>query len=83
MSTTVMRGRTESSGGGETQSATPRILAAELGQRQRRDPAKEERGEERRELEEAGGIGHMELRGDGGALFSDERGGTDTSELAE
>ena len=72
MSTPAGHGRTESPGGGETQTATPRILAAEPGQRQRTDPETEERGGERGELEEAGAAVHMERRGGGGTLVDDD-----------
>ena len=72
MSTPVVQGRAKSPGGGETQTATPRILAAEPGQRQRTDPETEERGGERGELEEAGAAVHMERRGGGGTLVDDD-----------
>ena len=72
MSTPAGHGRTESPGGGETQTATPRILAAEPGQRQRKDRGKEERGGERGEMEEAGVADHMERRGGGGTLVDDD-----------
>ena len=72
MSTPAVHGRAKSPGGGETQTATPRILAAEPGQRQRTDPETEERGGERGELEEAGAAVHMERRGGGGTLVDDD-----------
>ena len=72
MTTPAVRGRAESAGGGETQTATPLILATEPGQRQRTDPEKEERGEERRDKAAAGEADHMERRGDGGALVDDD-----------
>ena len=72
MSTPVVHGRAKSLGGGETQTATPRILAAEPGQRQRMDPETEERGEERREPREAGVADHRERRDGGGALVDDD-----------
>jgi hypothetical protein len=72
MSTPVVHGRVTSPGGGETRTATPRILAAEPRQRQRTDPETEERGGERGELEEAGAAVHMERRGGGGTLVDDD-----------
>ena len=72
MTTPAVRGRAEAAGGGETQTATPLILATEPGQRQRTDPEKEERGEERRDKAAAGEADHMERRGDGGALVDDD-----------
>ena len=72
MSTPAVHGRAKSPGGGETQTATPRILAAEPGQRQRTDPETEERGGERGELEEAGAAVHMKRRGGGGTLVDDD-----------
>ena len=67
MSTPVAHGRTESPGGGETQTATPRILAAEPEQRRMTEPGKAERGEEQRKAEEARTTVQAE-RSDGGTL---------------
>lgn len=54
MSAPVVHGHAKSPGGGETQTATPRILAAEPGQRQRKDLGKDVWRVERKESEEAG-----------------------------
>jgi hypothetical protein len=72
MSTPVAHGRIESLGGGETQTATPRILAAELEQRQTTDPGKVERGEEQRPVAEVEATGHGEPRDDEGVLVDDD-----------
>jgi hypothetical protein len=80
MSTPVAHGRTESPGGGETQTATPRILAAELEQRRRKDPGKADRGEEQRKAEEARANVQAERNAGGGTLDDDDRFRTDTPE---
>ena len=72
MSTPVVHGRTTSPGGGETQTATPRILAAELEQRRRKDPGKADWGEEQRPVAEVEATGHRELRDDEGVLVDDD-----------
>jgi hypothetical protein len=72
MSTPVVHGRTTSPGGGETQTATPRILAAELEQRRRKDPGKADWGEEQRPGAEVEATGHREPRDDGGVLVDDD-----------
>ena len=83
MSTPVAHGRTKSPGGGEMQTATPRILAAEPGQRQRMDLEKDVWRAEQRESEEAGASGRTELRDDGGTLAEGDRVGAAVSEGAE
>ena len=80
MSTPVVQGRTTASGGGETQTATPRILAAEPEQRRRKDPGKAERGEEQRKAEEARTSVQAERRAGGGTLGDDDWVRTDTPE---
>ena len=80
MSTPVVQGRTTSPGGGETQTATPRILAAEPEQRRRKDPGKAERGEEQRKAEEARTSVQEERRAGGGTLGDDDWVRTDTPE---
>jgi hypothetical protein len=80
MSTPVVQGRTTSPGGGETQTATPRILAAELEQRRRKDPGKADRGEEQRKAEEARATVQAERSEGGGTLDDDEWVSTDTPE---
>ena len=79
MSTPVAHGRTKSPGGGEMQTATPRILATEPGQRQRMEPGKAERGEEQRKAEEARTTVQAE-RSDGGTLEDEDWVRTDTPE---
>ena len=83
MSTPVAHGRTTSPGGGEMQTATPRILAAEPGQRQRMDLEKDVWRAEQRESEEAGASGRTELRDGGGTLAEGDRVGAAVSEGAE
>ena len=80
MSTPVVHGRTTSPGGGETQTATPRILAAELEQRRRKDPGKADRGEERRQAEEARATVQAERSEGGVTRDDDEWVSTDTPE---
>ena len=83
MSTPVAHGRTKSPGGGEMQTATPRILAAEPGQRQRMDLEKDVWRAEQRESEEAGASGQTEPRDGGGTLTEGDRVGAAVSEEAE
>jgi hypothetical protein len=80
MSTPVVHGHTESPGGGETQTATPRILAAEPEQRRRKDPGKAERGEEQRKAEETRATAQAERSDDGETLDGDGWARTDTPE---
>ena len=67
-------------GGGETQMATPRILAAEPEQRRRRDPGKADRGEEQRKAEEVRATAQAERSDGGGTLDDDDWARTDTPE---
>lgn len=83
MSTPVAHGRTKSPGGGEKQTATPRILAAEPGQRQRMDLETEVWRTEQRESEEAGASGRTERSDDDGTLAEGDGVGAATSEGAE
>ena len=53
----VVHGHTLPPGGGETQAATPRILAAEPEQRRKTDPGKTERGGEQRPVAEVEATG--------------------------
>ena len=78
MSTPVVQGRTTSPGGGETQTATPRILAAELEQRRRKDPGKADWGEEQRKAEEARATVQADRSEGGGTLDEDDWVRTDT-----
>jgi hypothetical protein len=80
MSTSVAHGRIESLGGGETQTATPRILAAEPEQRWTTDPGKVERGEEQKKAEEGKASVQVERSAGGGTLEEDDWVRTDTPE---
>jgi hypothetical protein len=80
MSIPVTHGRTTSLGGGEAQTATPRILAAEPEQRRRGDPGKADRGEDQRKAEEAGTTVPADRRDGGGTLEDDDWVETDTPE---
>ena len=62
------------------QTATPRILATEPGQRQRMEPGKAERGEEQRTAEEARTNVQAERNAGGGTLGDDDWFRTDTAE---
>ena len=64
MTTPAARGREETSGGGETQAATPRILAADSEQRQRDDSKTEEGRGTRKEREETGAVERTTQEGD-------------------
>ena len=72
MSTPVVHGHSMSPGGGETQAATPRILAAEPEQRRKKDLGKAERGEEQRPVAEVEATGHREPRDDDGVIVDDD-----------
>ena len=82
MSTPVVHGHTVLPGGGETQAATPRILAAEPEQRRKTDPGKAERGEEQKQAEEAGKTVSEEWHDGGRALEDDDWARVETPELA-
>ena len=71
MSTPVVHGHSMLPGGGETQEATPRILAAEPEQRRMTDPGKAERGEEQRG-EGQGGMNAQTGRRDGEGVRGDD-----------
>ena len=79
MSTPVVHGCTELPGGGETQMATPRILAAETEQRRKRDLGKAERGGEQRKVEETRTTAQAEGSDGGGTLDDDGWARTDVA----